>query len=231
MKRRVTDLAKKAPFYYRVRSFMDKKRHAREHREWVASGRPVPPPHLAKQDVLRAIAKEFGYRVLVETGTYYGEMIEALRNEFERLYTVELSAYLFNLAARRFRNSTKIHVIQGNSADKLPEILAQIHQPALFWLDGHYSSGITACGHQDTPVLLELQAILSAEDLGHAIVIDDARDFGSDPAYPSFADVQSLILSKWPDREIRISNDSIQITPRSREQRAPHGEQYIPSCL
>jgi hypothetical protein len=95
-----------------------------------------------------------------------------------------------------------------------PEILAKINQPALFWLDGHYSSGITARGQQDTPIILELQAILSAKDLGHAIVIDDARDFGSAPDYPSLADVRSMILSRWPDRDIRISNDSIQITPK-----------------
>jgi hypothetical protein len=214
MRRRITDLAKNFPFYYQVRGFLDRRRYAHEYQEWVASGRPVPPPHLAKQEVLRAIGKKFSYHVLVETGTYYGEMIEALKHDFDLLYTVELSAYLYNLAVRRFRNATQIHVFQGNSAEKLPEILAKINQPALFWLDGHYSSGITARGQQDTPIILELQAILSAKDLGHAIVIDDARDFGSAPDYPSLADVRSMILSRWPDRDIRISNDNIQITPK-----------------
>jgi hypothetical protein len=90
--------------------------------------------------------------------------------------------------------------------------MSKIHQPALFWLDGHYSAGNTAKGDKETPIYEELQYILNARDRGHVIVIDDARCFGTDPAYPSMEALNEVIRSKRMDVDILVKDDSIRIT-------------------
>ena len=52
-----------------------------------------------------------------------------------------------------------VTIFQGDSATVLPKLLATIQEPCLFWLDGHYSGGITALGKSITPILDELQTI------------------------------------------------------------------------
>ena len=91
--------------------------------------------------------------------------------------------------------------------------MERLQQPALFWLDGHYSAGDTARGEKDTPLYEELEQILRAPDLGHVIVIDDARCFGSDPAYPTLPALTAYVRSRRPEVEIAVADDSIRITP------------------
>jgi hypothetical protein len=207
-------LAKRIPGYYPMHEVLARRRQEREYREWIAAGRPVPPPHLAKRKVLQAVAKEHGLTALVETGTFYGEMIAALRGEFSPIYTIELSSELHTLAARRFRRWPHIHAIQGDSGERIADILPLLDRPTLFWLDGHYSADVTARGALDTPILQELRHILDAPDLGHALVIDDARDFGSDPCYPTIETVKEFVLSRRPGMDCAIDTDSIRFTPR-----------------
>ncbi len=45
--------------------------------EWERQGRPVPPPHVVKQRVLRGYAERYHLNIFVETGTYRGDMVEA----------------------------------------------------------------------------------------------------------------------------------------------------------
>lgn len=210
----VRKIAKRTPGYYLVHDHLSGKRQDREYAAWLSAGKPVPPPHKAKRMVLQSIAREHGIKILVETGTYYGEMIAALKSEFDKLYTIELSRELHELAQRRFQGQDHIRVVQGDSGEKIQEILREIDRPALFWLDGHYSSGITAKGALETPILQELGHILNAPDLGHALVIDDARDFGTDPAYPTLEVVKDFVLSRRPTLECTVDTDSIQFTPR-----------------
>jgi hypothetical protein len=90
----------------------------------------------------------------------------------------------------------------------------KLSQPALFWLDAHYSEGVTARGDKDTPIYEELHLILNAGDIGHVIIIDDARCFGTDPAYPSKEELVEFIRSKKSNVDIAVLDDSIIITPK-----------------
>lgn len=206
-------LAKRLPGYYPVHEFLARRRQEREYADWLVAGRPVPPPHLAKRRILQSVAREHGLTALVETGTFYGEMIAALRDEFSLIYTIELSSTLHALAVRRFRPYPHIHPVQGDSGERIADILPRLDRPTLFWLDGHYSAGITARGSLETPILQELRHILDAPDLGHALVIDDARDFGSDPAYPTLETVKDFVLSRRPAMTCTVDTDCIRFTP------------------
>src|SRR4051812_14464815 len=70
---------------------------------WEAAGRPMPPPHVVKQRMLRDCAQKHGLKIFVETGTYYGDMLAALKGDFRVLYSVELSPRLYRQAKRRFK--------------------------------------------------------------------------------------------------------------------------------
>jgi hypothetical protein len=175
---------------------------------------PVPPSHIIKQRVLRRYAEEYSLKILVETGTHYGEMVDAMKNYFYRIYSIELSEQLFDNAKKRFKSAKNIELIHGDSGKELENIMKKLNQPALFWLDGHYSAGVTARGKKDTPICEELYCIHNAKNLGHIIIIDDARCFGTDPAYPSLVELEEFIRSKSPNVKIVVQDDSIRVTPK-----------------
>ncbi len=192
---------------------MRRKRQRDPIAEWERRGRPVPPPHADKQHVLRTLAERYQLKIFVETGTYRGDMVEAMKPLFQKIYSIELSDALFAEAQRRFQPDAHVELIHGDSGTELGRIMERIHQPALFWLDGHYSAGDTARGEKDTPIFDELNHILRAPDLGHVIVIDDARCLGTDPAYPTLPALRAHVLSRRPGATMVIEDDSVRITP------------------
>jgi hypothetical protein len=199
--------------YHPLRNWVVRRRQAKEYAAWDRAGRPVPPPHLAKQRVLLDLAERFDLRILVETGTFYGDMVEAMRDRFQRIYSIELSDALYEKARDRFRGVAAIEILHGDSGAVLGALVPRLDRPALFWLDGHYSAGETARGERDTPILQELSHIFEGPDRGHVIVIDDARHFGVDPAYPSLDALSRFVESKRSGSTITVEDDSIRITP------------------
>jgi len=172
------------------------------------------PPHIFKQTVLKEYSKRYGLKILVETGTYLGDMVEAMRADFDLIYSIELSKDLYEKAMIRFKGVNNIEIIQGDSGIELPILMNKINQPALFWLDGHYSGGITARGNMDTPIFEELNTIFNHFDTAHVILIDDARCFEKDPCYPSMEELIKFIGSKKCSVEIVVQDDIIRICPQ-----------------
>jgi len=99
----------------------------------------------------------------------------------------------------------------GDSTDILPEILVKIEQPCLFWLDAHYSGGVTAKGKKETPILQEIQYILNHHIDRHIILIDDARCFNGQNDYPTMQALRDMILSYHSDWFFEVENDVIRI--------------------
>ena len=60
--------------------------------------------HDYKKQVLSSYGS--GIRVLIETGTYYGEMVEAQMGNFDRIISIELSERLYKKAIDKFRAGT-----------------------------------------------------------------------------------------------------------------------------
>lgn len=161
----------------------------RKYRDWLASGRPVPPPPLYKQMLVRSVGARFGIRLLIETGTFEGQMVEAVHRDFQRIYTIELDPTLYRIAKTRFADRPQIEVLNGDSAALLPLLLERIAEPAVFWLDAHYSEGLTARGAVETPIMVELAVIAkNPSRMGHVVLIDDARCFRGG-AYPTVEQV------------------------------------------
>ena len=117
-------------------------------------------------------------------------MVEAQRNHFEKIYSIELSEKLFNRAKKRFKDYSHITILHGDSGIVLNKLIPEIDKPALFWLDGHYSGGITAKGEKECPVPEELKTILKSS-LPHIILIDDARLFNGTHDYPTIEQIKT----------------------------------------
>jgi len=181
-------------------------------RRWQREGRPVPPPPAVKQRVLRAYAKRFELRTFVETGTFLGDTTAAMKPYVDRVVTIEISPDLAAHARERFADALNVQVLEGDSGSLLPDVLASLHEPALFWLDGHYSGGITARGDADTPVRAELSAILDHPVRTHVILIDDARDFKGG-GYPTIAEVAEMVRGHPTGYEFDVRDDIIRLTP------------------
>lgn len=182
-----------------------------ELRDWKRNGKPIPPPHLIKQRVVKEHAKKFSINTLVETGTFLGDMVDATKDAFTKIFSIELDQALYEQAKRRFSDFDYISVIQGDSADVLPSILANITHPCLFWLDGHYSAGITARGKLETPVVQELISILDHHIADHVVLIDDARLFVGQHDYPTLAQLQKLVSEKCSSCSFKVLDDIIRI--------------------
>jgi hypothetical protein len=190
---------------------------AREQRtkveRWERAGRPDPPPDHIKHAIIRSYARRFGVNTLVETGTFVGDTPAALQADFERIYTIELDPRLCAAACRRFRHQSNITVIQGESGVVLGELAYSLPQPVLFWLDGHWSGGVTARGPEDSPILREAATILGRSNPSDVLLIDDARLFGI-KSYPSVAQVRRLILDGREDWEVYVEHDIIRAHAR-----------------
>ena len=57
--------------------------------EWIKNGCSVPPPHFVKQNTIREYQKKYGYKTLIETGTYLGDMVDAPQKQFKTIISIE----------------------------------------------------------------------------------------------------------------------------------------------
>jgi len=177
--------------------------------QWRLRGSPVPPPHVVKQDILLRYQKQRRFRTFVETGTFTGEMVAAVRPHFERLISIEMAPQIHETARRRFAGDPRVQLLLGDSGTLLPEVLATLDHPALFWLDGHYMGGNTARAGVDSPVKAELASLLRHPARGHLILIDDARLFTGTDGYPTMAELGAWVERERPGSRVELDADII----------------------
>jgi hypothetical protein len=187
-------------------------RHREELQQWLRRQNGGSCPHLIKQATVRSYAAAHKTRCFVETGTYLGEMTYAMRNDFDRLVSIELDDRLYRGALRRFARFPHVTVEHGDSASVLPRILPGIDRPTLFWLDGHYSGGFTARGQNDTPIVDELRSILVHQVDGHVILVDDAREFTGKNGYPTVEELGTIVKQSRPTWKVEVACDIIRIS-------------------
>jgi hypothetical protein len=181
--------------------------------QWRLAGRPIPPPPLVKHSIVKEYQRRFGARVLIETGTFAGDTIAAMLGRFDRIVSIELDRGWHDKAVARFRGRPDVTLLQGDSGARLPEVLATLDRPALFWLDAHYSGPITARGALDSPIAQELGAIRVHPVRGHVVLIDDMRDFSGTGGYPRADDLVALLRGWDPGATVEIADDILRWHP------------------
>jgi hypothetical protein len=189
-------------------------RGGRHIRAWVDAGKPAPVPHPVKVRNILAVAELYGLRTLVETGTQAGATLAATLDYFDHLYSIEIYEPSVIAARKRFAAHSKVKIIEGDSATKLPELVKTISEPVLFWLDGHYSGKGTGMGEEHSPIVAEIKHILSLRPPGRdAIIIDDARLFVGQDGYPPIDAFMADMKTAFGTTP-RHADDAIFILPR-----------------
>lgn len=182
---------------------------------WYVKHYP-PPPESVKRRMFRRYARQYDLSTFVETGTFHGDTLWALKDDFNTLFSIELSPTLYQKARERFKNFDNVHPYQGDSSKVLPTILLKLETPALFYLDAHGCGLDSAKGEINTPILQELQLILSQPYI-NVICIDDARLFQGWHltgawAYPTLQEVKDFVSSMDSKRHVTVRNDVIIVT-------------------
>ena len=202
-------LLRGAPFYETYKSWG----HYPDFLYWKLRGKPPRSPHLLKQRTVREYGEKYELRTLVETGTYYGEMVAAMKSRFEQIYSVEQTPALARRAAQRFTRHPNIQILEGDSRQLLPELLKSLSHPSLFWLDAGYYGWSGTQGDRGR-LTVELEAILRHPVKGHIILIDDARGFNGREGALTVEEFKRSVESEFPDRVVEVKYDILRITPR-----------------
>jgi hypothetical protein len=192
-------------------NFLKRKYDNYQYKVWKNNGCPIPPPHIVKQLAIKEYQSISGYTCLIETGTYKGAMVEAQKSSFKSIFSIELSAELYEKAKTKFKKDKNVTIVQGDSSKELPKVLRSINEPAIFWLDGHYSAGITAKGEKECPIYEELDAIFKNSKFNHILLIDDARFFNGNHDYPTIIEFSEYVHKLNNKYSIEVKNDIIRL--------------------
>ena len=188
-------------------------RTGKEIRRWAKKGRLKSPPQPFRRKIIKMYAKRFSINIFIETGTYLGNTVNAVKKNFKEIYSIELNKGLYLKAKRRFIKDMHINLILGDSSEKLPEILSKIDSPCLFWLDAHYSGENTSKTNIETPITKELLCILNHPNKNHIILIDDSHKFIGKNDYPSISKLKEII-NQYEQKVLIIKEDIIRIHNR-----------------
>lgn len=162
---------------------------------WEKNDFRAPSPHFIKQICL--LRNGIPGATWVETGTYLGETTSKLAQVSPRVISLEPEQKLFERAKAMFSSFQNVEVINQTSEDAFPELLPTLSGDICFWLDGHFSEGITYKGQNDTPIRIELEEISAnlASWRNAVVIVDDLRCF--DPAIEEY--------SSYPTRDFLVS--------------------------
>ena len=167
----------------------------------------------------------------IETGTYLGDGIKSVLNNYETIHSIELSENWYNYNIEQFENNNNVKMYLGDSKIILPELLNNINEPVTIYLDAHYSGGTTAFGEEETPLLLELQ-ILKNRIYDDIIIIDDCRLLGktgfcgcgpNHPIYPTMTYdwsniTENSIINLIKEGYTLLKNDNYKYTDGAEDQ-------------
>lgn len=143
------------------------------------------------EELIMRLTHEFEIPNFVETGTYYGKTAVWASHYFKNVFTIEYSQELYQKVSPQYKNVENLHFIWGDSRTQLSQLIEQLEGSTLFWLDAHWSGGLTY-GETDQCPLIEEIEILNRSPYPQFILIDDARLFTSPPQIPHK-------IEQWPE--------------------------------
>jgi hypothetical protein len=178
--------------------------------------RPGPPEQLVLM-----LQMQYHLNTFVESGTYLGDTAVWASTHFDQVITIEYSPTLYREAAARHGRISNIRFVSGDSRLVLANIVATLTEPAIFWLDAHWSGGDTA-GENDSCALVDEINAINQSAVRHFVLIDDARMFTSPPPlphriehWPSIDEIVKELQSKTDSCYIVVFEDVIIAVPRS----------------
>jgi hypothetical protein len=194
-------------------------RHARDlqatlkYPVWRIQGRPAPDNHVYKKRRIKRLAQEHRCGTFVETGTFYGQMVNFARGVFRKVISVEIYPPFHRQNTAQFAHDPDVHILLGDSGKNLPEAISIASGRILFWLDGHYSGAGTGIGDKVSPIIEELRLIAKGGRKDDCIVIDDRRLFTGEGGYPTLDAAVAELMAINPGYKVSFDQDCIVAEP------------------
>ena len=148
------------------------------------------------------LRKKMNVDVFVEGGTFKGDTAKNMGSRFRKVYTIEKSKVMFDMAKENLQGIKNIDLLKGDTREHLRTILTT-NDNILFWLDAHWSGGDTYGEEDECPLIEELQIIFEYSK-NYVILIDDARLFLAPPPsphkienWPSLVDILQVLPDNW----------------------------------
>ncbi len=205
-------MSQKTGIFRALKRMNDRRRREQSYCAAIRRGEYPLPPQSIKLAVIRRNIPNPHPSVFVETGTYYGDTVAAIKDTYSNVTSIEVDTVLHKAACERFAKDKNVHIVLGDCAKTLPEVLAGLQESAVFWLDGHYSGGVTGKGEFEDPILISLNQIATHPVRGHVIFVDDARTFDGREGRPDISEVFSCIKKIDSRYIIRVQSDIIVAT-------------------
>ena len=137
----------------------------------------------------------------IETGAYRGDTTAFLAIEAAHVYSIEPEPTLGKAARERFADDDRGAIAEGPAEDRLPRSWPGSEGPVSFWLDDHFSGGVSHKGPAETPIREEgsRSSNTSTASARCGFHVDDLRCF--DPSNPAFSTYPSRSwLVEWTER-------------------------------
>jgi hypothetical protein len=177
------------------------------------------------------LSKTIKTKQYIETGTYLGDGIKHVLNDYKIIHSIELSEKWYQHNVKQFKNNKNVKMYLGDSKKILPELLKTINEPITIYLDAHYSGGTTAFGEEEVPLLFELE-VLKERKYDDIIIIDDCRLLGktgicgagdNHPVYPTMTYnwsniTENKIINLIKEGYILLKNDNHKYTDGAQDQ-------------
>ena len=131
----------------------------------------------------------------VETGTFLGTSTHYLSLRSPHVYSIEPGIELYKKACNRFKGRN-VTLFNDVSENVLPALLPTLSGNLNFWLDGHYSGGVTFKGNKVCPIEDELNSIeVNFDNFKKlSILIDDVRCFlSSSSEYSDYPSINYIV--------------------------------------
>lgn len=174
------------------------------------------------RDLVAGLARSQGIRVAIETGTFQGKSAQALQQIFDRVWSIELSPEIHQAAKSRLGHLDGLTFLNGQSSDVMPDLIASLDEPILYWLDGHWCEGAGPSEIKQCPILDEIEIVDQHPHAANScILIDDAQFHLAAPPppyrkdeWPSLVEVVDALRARH-DRFFTVLDDVLIAGPPS----------------
>jgi hypothetical protein len=188
----VVMLLDKAPKNNVIKNIFKKQLYKEEKN--IINGVLNQPKYINKSLLAAMIGLKNNKKIFIETGTYIGQSTYNIQNLFSKLYTCEASKDLYKAAKNLFllTKSKNIKIYLNDSRNFLKSLKKTIANNSVFFLDAHYSTGITSKEYGRCPLLDELQIIIKKTSKP-IVVVDDIRTMNGKNGYPNLNEILNIL--------------------------------------
>src|SRR6266705_117302 len=141
------------------------------------------PTHIT--DILEDPAVLVQPRVFVELGTFEGRMAAMATQWFPSVYTVEMSPVYYAKARMNYPD-LGIHFYHGDSRRVLPNIVAHVREPIVFYHDAHWWPHPNVA---DSFPLWDDLRTMATHKYADIVIVDEVHRFGAQKPTPHWAEV------------------------------------------